>query len=279
MRGIVLVIGLIATGFWTSTTSAQDLELQQMRACTLVQDNVARLRCYDGALSRPAAEAPLVVIPKSSTGATSEAPLFITPLVARPQSPITPKFETSKFFHAIVGNIAPSTGTKGERWQLKADKAVLEDASQLLGTLVSADGQATLALTCKAMSTGAYVSTYSFLGWESMRVVYRINDNPATETRWAASPDGRGAVSNNAIEFISALTDNGTLLVSVFDYNGTNHDLRFNLGPVSDLRSRIATVCQWPTAFSNDKAVLNEPTANPQYSKQKPRAPRPPNAN
>jgi hypothetical protein len=274
MRGIVLVFGLIATGFWACTTSAQDLELQQMRACTLVQDNVARLRCYDGALSRPAAEAPLVVIPQSSTGATFEAPLFITPLAARPQSPIAPKFETPRFFDALVGNIAPSTGTKGESWQLRADKAVLEDASQLLGTLVSADGQATLGLTCKAMSTGAYVSTYSFLGWESMRVVYRINDNPAAESRWTASTDGRGAVSDNAIEFINALTDNGTLLVNVFDYNGTNHDLRFNLGPVSDLRSRIATVCRWSTAFSSDKTVINEPTANPQYSKPKPRVPR-----
>ena len=112
----------------------------------------------------------------------------------------------------------------------------------------------------------------------SLAVLYRINDNPVTETRWAATANGSGALSNNAIEFINGLTDNGALLVSVSDYNGTNHDLTFNLGAVSNLRSQIATVCRWPTASSADKAVRNEPTVSPQSSKPKARGPRPPNA-
>jgi hypothetical protein len=297
MRGIVLIVGLIATGFWASTASAQDLELQQMKACTLVQDSTARLRCYDYALSRPATEPQLVVIPRSPTDAASQAPLYVipqsstvptsqaplvgnsqqAPFVAPAQPPATPKSETSTFFETLLG--APSTGAKGENWQLKADKPALEDASQVLATLVSADGQSTLLLTCKAMNTEASISTHSFLGWESMRVVYRINDNPATESRWKASADGRGAASNNAIEFIKALADNGTLLISVFDYNDRNHDLKFTLGQISMLRFRIATICRWPTAFSDDKAAINEPVANPLQSKPKPRVQRPPNAN
>lgn len=133
---------------------------------------------------------------------------------------------------------------------MKADKLQLEQASQLLGTLTSADGNSTLVLKCNANSTEAYVTTSSFLGWENLRVLYRINDNPVIERRWAASAKGSEAVSDNAIEFINALTDNGTLMMTVFDYNGIKHDIRFNLGSVSGLRSRISSVC-WRPAVSS----------------------------
>ena len=288
----------------------------QMKACTLITDDAARVRCYDHTMSRPGSETPLVTIPqsagsasgsfvtipqssiavtseppsvarpKSSTAATSVVPSVAIPQssapattaapsvaipqssaaaisepppVATPQSPATQKSGT--FFDKVIENITPSPGAAAANWDVKADKLSLADASQLLGTLASADGNATLVLRCNAKSTEAYVSTSSFLGWESLRVLYRINDGPVTERRWAASPKGSGAVSDNAIEFINALTDNGTLLVTVFDYNGTSHNLRFNLGSVSGLRSRIASVCRWPTA------VLNEPTINSQNSK------------
>jgi hypothetical protein len=116
------------------------------------------------------------------------------------------------------------------------------------------------------------------LGWQSLRVLYRINDNPVTERRWAASPNGSGAVSDNAIEFINALTDKGTLLITVFDYNETSRDLKFNLGSISGLRSRIASICRWPGTPSADQAVLNESAARPQQSKPKAGVPRAPNA-
>jgi hypothetical protein len=313
LRAIVLAVGLVTASLWPSIAGAQqepDVTALQMKACTLIKDDAARVRCYDQAMSRPASESPLVSIPqlsglaagslvtipqssitvtseppsvaapKSSTAATPMAPSVAIPQssvavvsepppVAAPPSPVTPKSGT--FFDKIIGSITPSSVATGASWDVKADKLSLEDASQLLGTLASADGNSTLVLMCKAMRTEAYVTTSNFLGWESVRVLYRINDNPVTERQWAASAAGSGAVSNNAIEFINGLTDNGTLLLSVFDYNGTNHDLRFNLGTVSSLRSQIATVCRWPTASSNDNAVINEPTVDQRNSKPKAR--------
>jgi hypothetical protein len=321
LRAIVLAVGLVTANLWASIAGAQqepDVTALQLKACTLITDEAARVRCYDHAMSRPASEPPLVTIPqasgsasatplvtipqssiaitseppsvatsKSSTTATSVAPSVAIPQtsaaaisepppVATPQLPAAPKSGT--FFDKIIGSITPSSGATGANWDVKADKLSLEDASQLLGTLASADGNATLVLKCNAKSTEAYVTTSHFLGWESLRVYYRINDNPVTERHWAASPKGSGAVSDNAIEFINALADNGTLLVTVFDYNGTKHDLRFNLGSVSSLRSRIASVCRWPTTSSTDQAVFNEPTAKSQHSKPKTGAPRAPNA-
>jgi hypothetical protein len=157
---------------------------------------------------------------------------------------------------------------------VKADKLSLDEASQLLETLSSEDRKATLVLKCNTNSTQASVTTSSFLGWESLRVLYRINDSPATERRWAASPKGSEAVSDNAIEFINALPDNSILALTIFDYNESRHDLRFNFGYISGLRSRIASVCRWATAASSiddtkrpatrpqPKAKTGVPTAN-----------------
>lgn len=298
MRAIVLAVGVATAGLWASIADAQvepDVTALQMKACTLIADEAARVRCYDHAMSRPASQSPLVTvpqpgalvaIPQSSIAVTSQPPSVarpqpsttatsVVPSIPIPQSsiaataqpgavpqssattvseppplatPTTPKSGT--FFDRILGSISPSTGTTEESWQVKADKLQLEQASQLLGTLTSADGNSTLVLKCNANSIEAYVTTSSFLGWESLRVLYRINDNPVIERRWAASAKGSEAVSDNAIEFINALTDNGTLMVTVFDYSGTKHDINFNLGSVSGLRSRIASVCRRPTASS-----------------------------
>jgi hypothetical protein len=88
-----------------------------------------------------------------------------------------------------------------------------------------------------------------FLGWEKLRVLYRVNDGQPREGHWSAT-DGKSAMASaaEAIAFIDALVDNGTLFFRAFDYDGTAHDAKFSLGAVSDLRSQIAVVCKWPTA-------------------------------
>ena len=103
-------------------------------------------------------------------------------------------------------------------------------------------------------------------------MIYRLNDNPAIEGRWAATTDGRGAVAGNAVEFINSLTDGATLLLRVTDYNGSDHSLRFNLGGVASLRSQIALVCRWPGAVPEEKLATTQPPPNKRGSKSKPAA-------
>ncbi|MGZ5259976.1 MAG: hypothetical protein ACXWC0_20345, partial [Burkholderiales bacterium] len=54
MRGSFVLAGVIALG-WVPGASAQDTDVTalQMKACTLVNDDAARVRCYDQAMSRP----------------------------------------------------------------------------------------------------------------------------------------------------------------------------------------------------------------------------------
>jgi hypothetical protein len=180
-------------------------------------------------------------------------------------------FDARTLLQSIMPSVAsnPSSTTKSGNWQVGADKPVLPEASRLVGRLDSAD-ESSLVLQCKNGNTEAYVSTKSFLGWESMRVVYRLNDNPAIEGRWAAAADGRGAVAGNAVEFINSLNDGATLLVRVTDYNGTDHDLKFNLGAVANLRSQIALVCRWPGAVPEEKVAAKQAPPSKRGAKSKP---------
>jgi hypothetical protein len=305
MRGSFVLAGAIASSL-VSVAGAQepDVTALQMKACTLVNDDAARVRCYDQAMSRPASEPRLVTVPPS-TGSGSDVPLVAVPQptttarpdVAVPQQPPTAKpdaaaetaaaapaeppatakpgsssgFDARTLLQSIMPSVAsnPSSTTKSGNWQVGADKPVLPEASQLVGKLDSAD-ESSLVLQCRNGNTEAYVSTKSFLGWESLRVVYRLNDNPAIEGRWAAAADGRGAVAGNAVEFINSLNDGATLLVRVTDYNGADHDLKFNLGAVANLRSQIALVCRWPGAVPEEKLAAKQAAPASRGAKSKP---------
>ncbi len=293
MRGSVVLAGAIATGLVSMARAEEpDVTALQMKACTLVSDDAARVRCYDQAMSRPASEPRLVTIPPSS-GSGYEAPL-----VAVPQQTITPRPEAAAETAAVApaespapgkpeapsgvdarailqsimpsGASNPSSTTKAGNWQVGADKSALPEASRLVATLKSPDEKASLVLQCKDRNTEAYISTQYFLGWESMRVVYRLNDNPAVEDRWAAAADGRGAVAGNAVAFINSLADGATLAVRVTDYNGTDHDLSFGLGGVANLRSQIALVCRWPGAVPEEKLAVTQAPATKRGAKSKP---------
>jgi hypothetical protein len=291
MRGSVVLAGAIASSL-VSVASAQepDVTALQMKACTLVNDDAARVRCYDQAMSRPASEPRLVTVPPS-IGPGSDLPLVAVPqqtTTARPDAapetaavapaepPAIVKPESPSGFDARAilqrimpsGASNPSSATKSGDWQVRADKTALPEASRLVGRLDSAD-ESSLVLQCKNGNTEAYVSTKSFLGWESMRVVYRLNDNPAIEERWAAAADGRGAVAGNAVGFINSLTDDATLSVRVIDYNGSDHDLRFNLGGVTNLRSQIALVCRWPGAVPEEKVAVTQAPPSKRSAKSK----------
>ena len=310
MRCLVLLTGLLAAGF-ASPASPQDVDVTalQLKACTLINDDMARVGCYDHAMSRPASKpamvdiggAPqLVVIPQTPASippAQTTNPQFVTipqaPASVPQAQPATPQLSTvsPQLSAAPKSNPVPETPTaaKSERpntfgmstimqaitpsavtaltqpdsnangnWQVKADNAALQQASRLIGTLTSADEKTTLVLQCQAGGTQASLSTRSFLGWETLRVLYRLNGNPPIERQWPISPDGKGVIASNPIEFINSLPEGGTLDVRLVDHNENSHDLKFNLGAISNLRSQIATVCRWPGTIVEEKVVSDQ---------------------
>ena len=62
---------------------------------------------------------------------------------------------------------------------------------------------------------------------------------------WKASIDGRAAFAPNAIEFIRMLPDNAKLFIKTNRPDGKTKEANYNLGHVSDIRSKIAHSCDW----------------------------------
>ncbi len=282
-----------------SAVCAQTPDPPLIDSCKLIKDNAARLRCFDRAISRTKSDAlptPIGPAPgaKSEPVATSvsPAPGPESESSAAPNGPVpgfkpeTPDPATPSLRERlapvigdlvstpVIGRIFNSGGAKAPTWQIKVDKASLYEASQVWGLLDSVDGKSILALRCKDNNAEAAVSTRSFLGWDQLRVLYRVNDGPPTEGYWAAT-DGKSAAlpANEAISFINSLTDNGNLFIRVFDYDGTAHDAKFGLGAVSDLRARIAIVCKWPTA--DTAGTLSDPQSAAPKASAVPGAARP----
>jgi hypothetical protein len=104
-----------------------------------------------------------------------------------------------------------------------------------------------LILRCKNQITEAAFSTqYNYLGYKSVDVQLRINDQSPIKEVWNASMNGRAAFAPDAIAFIQSLPDNGRLSIKTTrSTDGKVKEGKFDLGAVSEVRGKIAKACDW----------------------------------
>ena len=104
-----------------------------------------------------------------------------------------------------------------------------------------------LILRCKNQITEAAFSTqYNYLGYSSVDVELRINDQTPTKEVWRASMNGRAAFAPDAVAFIESLPDNGNLSIKTTrSTDGKVKEGRFKLDAVSEVRNKIAKACDW----------------------------------
>jgi hypothetical protein len=158
--------------------------------------------------------------------------------------------------------------TEQSKWNITESKSPVDDSPEISAMLFSERGKAALALRCKEKKTEAVIVPDAFIGSsETLRVLYRINDGKATEARWHPSTSGKGAFVPNAVSFIKLLPDDGDLFVRVHDFQGSGHDASFRLGAVSDVRSKIATLCRWPTVPKSPTASVSATATRPSPKK------------
>ena len=119
-------------------------------------------------------------------------------------------------------------------------------------------GDTVLILRCKDQTTEAAFSTqYNYLGYKSVDVELRINDQNPTKEVWKASMNGRAAFAPDAVAFIQSLPDNGKLSIKTTrSTDGKVKEGNFNLGAVSEVRSKIAKACDW------DNGSVDEPVGS-----------------
>ena len=167
-----------------------------------------------------------------------------------------------------------ATGTQAESkqggdgiWELRDEKSPLDDTPVVSAQLPSSDGKAYLLMRCKDRKTEVAVSIRGFIKCgPDVRVIYRVDESQATETPWNAHSTCYLALAPSPIPFIRALADDGKIYVRMFDHHGTPHDALFNLGKVSEVRSRLAQACNWDgaaNATSDPAPKAPAPAASP----------------
>ena len=137
----------------------------------------------------------------------------------------------------------------GAAWLITDEKSPLDDSPLVSAALTSTDSRSHLLMRCKDRKTEVAVSIRGFIKCgPDVRVIYRVDEGQATETPWNAHSTCYLALAPSPIPFIRALADDGKIYVRMFDHHGTPHDALFNLGKVSEVRSRLAQACNWDGA-------------------------------
>jgi hypothetical protein len=142
-----------------------------------------------------------------------------------------------------------ATVTNEQDWRITESKSPVDDSAQVAAVLEAAEGNAALIIRCHDRMSDAFVNLRTFVGvTESLRLSYRINQEPAVETRWqpARSGDSVFVPTSSFFSFVRGMPDEGDLFIRLLDFQGRNIDLTFKLGPISEVRDLLGTKCNWP---------------------------------
>ena len=133
---------------------------------------------------------------------------------------------------------------KQANWSFDEFKSPNDGSPQIVAANLV--GDTVLILRCKEQTTEAAFSTkYNYLGSRTVDVQLRINDKNPIKEVWKASIDGRAAFAPDAVAFIQSLPDNAKLSIRTTRPDGKVKEGNFNLGAVSEIRSKIAHACDW----------------------------------
>jgi hypothetical protein len=141
---------------------------------------------------------------------------------------------------------------KQANWSMDETKSPTNGSPQVVAANLVND--TVLILRCKDQITEAAFSTqFNYLGYKSVDVELRINDQSPIKEIWKASMNGRAAFAPDAIAFIQSLPDNGKLSIKTTrSTDGKVKEGNFNLGDVSEVRSKIAKACDWANGSADE---------------------------
>jgi type VI secretion system protein VasI len=146
-----------------------------------------------------------------------------------------------------IGTAAAESGAdSGPVWEVTEGKSPVDDSPQFSATLRSADGKAQLMMRCRERKTEVAVSIAGFIKCGvDIPMIYRIGQSPSVETPWNPAPSCYLAIAPSPVPFIRSLPDQGEIYFRMVDHHDKPHEATFNLGKVSEVRSRIADACKW----------------------------------
>jgi hypothetical protein len=162
--------------------------------------------------------------------------------------------------------------SKPGAWVVNDEKSPLDDSPLVSAALPSSDGKAHLLMRCKDRKTELAVSIRGFIKCGTdIPVTYRIDQAQPTEAPWHAHSSCYLAVAPSPIPLIRAFADQGKVYFRMFDHHNAAYDALFNLGKVSEIRSRLAEACDWEGAAKATENPASKPPA-PAASPSAPKA-------
>jgi type VI secretion system VasI family protein len=194
----------------------------EVKSCKTIDDDRERLKCFDGLFGGP----------------------------SKPQNPPEER------------QVKKPPEEKPANWSIDETKSPSDDSPQVVAANLV--GDIVLILRCKDQITEAAFSTkYNYLGYKSVDVELRINDQNPVKEVWKASRNGRAAFAPDAIAFIQSLPDHGKLsLKATRSPDAKVTEGSFNLGAVSEVRSKIAKASDW------DKGSTDEPVGSDDHQEK-----------
>ncbi len=176
--------------------------------------------------------------------------------------------------NATPGQAGSKQGAEGG-WEVRDEKSPLDDSPQVAAQLPSSDGNAWLLMRCKDGKTEVAVNKWGFIKCGAdVRVVYRVDQAQAVESPWNTHSSCVLAVAPSPIPFIRSLTDGGKVYFRMWDHHDVAHDASFNVGRISEVRSRLAEACNWDgttKATETPAPKAATPAASPSPPKARPK--------
>jgi hypothetical protein len=168
--------------------------------------------------------------------------------------------ERLKCVDELLGEMAEkppdTTSSQGPNWIISETTSPVDYRPQIAALTTaraaSQDAPSSLAIHCRAHRTELIVSTTG--SWKQVpdagvKVVHRINEEPAVEQRWRTVDAGKGlAFPGDAVRFLRSMPDGGRILVKVYAGKGLPSETTFQLAGLDSVRRKIATACNWPPA-------------------------------
>jgi hypothetical protein len=141
----------------------------------------------------------------------------------------------------------PGASAAKSNWSITGDTSAAGNSPQFSAGLVV--GDVALILRCRQERTEAAFSTRdTYLGQETVTVRYRLDQQEPVKEVWRSSMNGRAAFAPKTEDFIRALPDKGRVFIRAIAADGNNKDANFQLAGVSEIKEKIARVCNWPNA-------------------------------
>lgn len=147
----------------------------------------------------------------------------------------------------------------GQQWRARTQRSAMTDfqnqylSVDAIGTHVGAYGQTvrpTLTLRCVEDTTAVVLDAGEYLGIDTLRVEYRIDEQPAQTGHWGISTDFTAAGlwrGRQAIPFIRRLVaaDVGILTVRYIPYGESARTVSFRIDGLDRRIGPLQAMCSW----------------------------------